>query len=155
MKNEILYSLDQLQLVAQDLIKLINLFPITQGDGYKSNLKHAAIITLSGDLGVGKTTLVKQLLRAWGVQTEVLSPTFNYVNCYKNDQGQTIYHFDLYRISNLDQFSELGFDEYLHESSNICLIEWPEVINPFLENMLVYELEIEHISKSKRKLTIK
>lgn len=150
MKNEILYTLDQLPQIAQNLTRLNQLHWIA------SKLSNqAAIMTLTGDLGAGKTTLVKQLLRDWGIQEEILSPTFTYVNCYKNDQGQKIYHFDLYRITNLNQFSELGFDEYLHEPNAICLIEWPGVINPILEKISVCRLEIEHISDSARKLTIR
>ena len=139
MKSEILYTLDQLPQVAQELA----------GD-----LKGYRIITLTGDLGAGKTTLVKRLLREWGIKDEILSPTFTYVNCYKNDAGGKIFHFDLYRIANLDQFLELGFDEYLSEPNSICLIEWPQVIEPILDGQ-VCRLEIMHISDSQRKLIIK
>lgn len=147
MKKEALYTLDQLPELAQELVNLIR--------PSLSLSNQSAIITLTGDLGAGKTTLVKQLLRRWGVQDEILSPTFTYVNCYKNDQGQKIYHFDLYRVSNLNQFSELGFDEYLQEPGSLCLIEWPQVIAPILEKLPICRLEIEHISDSQRKLMIK
>lgn len=139
MKKEILYSLIQLPQVAQDLAQQLN---------------NSQIITLTGDLGAGKTTLVKQLLKNWGVHEEILSPTFTYVNCYKNDQGKKIFHFDLYRVSSLDQFLELGFDEYLHESNSLCLIEWPQVIARVLIDSIVCRLEIEHVSDSERKLVI-
>jgi tRNA threonylcarbamoyladenosine biosynthesis protein TsaE len=144
-KSKIIYKLDQLSQVAQKLAEQLN---------------NKAIITLTGDLGAGKTTLVKKLLNYWGVQDAILSPTFTYVNCYKNDQGQKIFHFDLYRISSLDQFLELGFDEYLHEPNSICLIEWPQIIRPVLENLenksnsVVFHLEIRHISDDARQLII-
>ncbi len=149
MKIEELYTLEQLPKVSQELTDLIKLPATSQ---LSSN---TTLITLTGDLGAGKTTLVKHLLRSWGVQDEILSPTFTYVNCYKNDQGQKIYHFDLYRVSNLNQFSELGFDEYLHEPGGICLIEWPQVIAPILGDRLVYAVEIEHVSDFQRRLKVK
>ena len=143
MKKEILYNLQQVSEVAQDLAIL---------------LKNYSIITLTGDLGAGKTTLVKQLLKQWGVQDVVLSPTFTYVNCYQNDQGKKIFHFDCYRITSLDQFIELGFDEYLSEPGVLCIIEWPQVIRDLLNEQAagrVCDLEIEHMSDDQRKLTIK
>lgn len=143
MNQQIIYTLSQLPQVAQSITK---------------KFKNFKIITLTGDLGAGKTTLVKELLRQWGVQDEILSPTFTYVNCYKNDQGQKIFHFDLYRITNLDQFFELGFDEYLVEPGSICLIEWPQVINALLAELpkdQVCNLEIVHVSNDQRKLVIK
>lgn len=148
MNIEKLYTLEQLSQVLQELNILIK--PLVADESNQS-----VLITLTGDLGAGKTTLVKNLLRSWGVQDEILSPTFTYVNCYKNDQGQKIYHFDLYRVSNLNQFSELGFDEYLHEPDAICLIEWPQVILPILEGRLAFALEIEHVADFQRKLKVK
>lgn len=142
-QSKIIYTLSQLSQVAQNITE---------------NFKIFKIITLTGDLGAGKTTLVKELLRQWGVQEEILSPTFTYVNCYKNDQGKKIFHFDLYRISNLNQFFELGFDEYLVESNSICLIEWPQVINSLLAELSkdqVCNLEIVHLSDNQRELLIK
>jgi tRNA threonylcarbamoyladenosine biosynthesis protein TsaE len=143
MNQPIIYTLLQLPQIAQDLIQ---------------KFKDAKIITLTGDLGAGKTTLVKELLRQWGVQDEILSPTFTYVNCYKNDQGQKILHFDLYRITNLDQFLELGFDEYLSDPGVVCLIEWPQVIERLLNELpkkQVCGIEIVHLSDEQRQLIIK
>ena len=102
--------------------------------------------------------MVKELLYQWGIKDEVLSPTFTYVNCYKNDQGRKIFHFDLYRIANLDQFFELGFDEYLVEPNAICLIEWPQVISLLLSDFpkgQICGLEIVHLSNEQRALVIK
>jgi len=172
MKTDILYTLEQLPQVVKNLIELIKPLPgfakssmvnlgcpeplaLSKEPLVVSLSNHAVIITLTGDLGAGKTTLVKQLLKSWGVQDEILSPTFTYVNCYKNDQGQKIYHFDLYRVLNSNQFFELGFDEYLHEPGAVCLVEWPGVIAPILTNLPVLRLEIEHVSDISRKLMIK
>jgi tRNA threonylcarbamoyladenosine biosynthesis protein TsaE len=136
MKQEIIYNLEQLPEVAQKLA---------------TELKDYSIVTLTGELGAGKTTLAKELLRNWGVQGEVLSPTFTYVNCYKNEQGAKFFHFDLYRIQNLDTFFELGFDEYLGQPNSLCLIEWPQVIDSLLKDGVV-SFQIEHLSDDKRKL---
>lgn len=142
MKIEILYSQEQLAVVAEQLVK--------QVEGCR-------IITLTGDLGAGKTTLIKQLLYNWGVREEVVSPTFTYVNCYRTDSGQNLCHFDLYRIAKLEQFLELGFDEYLSEFGSTCLIEWPQVVESLLDEQAVgpiARLEIKHISNNQRKLIV-
>src|SRR5262249_28201366 len=78
------------------------------------------------------TTFVSHLLRAYGVTGEVTSPTFTYVNVYHGDQRKTFYHFDLYRISHLDEFVAAGFDEYLYQPNSVAIIEWPELIMPLI-----------------------
>ncbi len=95
-------------------------------------LGHVSIVTLSGGLGAGKTTMVKEILKQIGVSDVVTSPTFSYVNSYSAKDGLIIHHFDLYRITTLDQFLDLGFDEYLVARGTINFIEWPEVIQPLL-----------------------
>ncbi|MBD3231089.1 tRNA (adenosine(37)-N6)-threonylcarbamoyltransferase complex ATPase subunit type 1 TsaE [Candidatus Dependentiae bacterium] len=94
------------------------------------------IFTFRGPLGAGKTTLIKELLRKCGVSEVVTSPTFNYVNTYVNLQGQVFNHFDLYRITSIDNFLELGLDEYLYKNEKTWnLIEWPEVIDSLLNKI--------------------
>ncbi len=95
-------------------------------------LKQYGIFALTGPLGAGKTTLVKELLRQAGVTDVVTSPTFAYVNTYTTTTGQVFHHFDLYRLGNIEEFFAAGFDEYLHEPGAVCLIEWPEIIAPLL-----------------------
>jgi tRNA threonylcarbamoyladenosine biosynthesis protein TsaE len=90
------------------------------------------IITLDGAVGAGKTTMTKELLRQAGVTGLVTSPTFAYVNSYQMSNSKWIHHFDLYRIDSLDGFLMNGFDEYLHDTSSVCIIEWPEVIASLL-----------------------
>ena len=91
------------------------------------------IITLVGSVGAGKTTLTKELLQQAGVTGIVTSPTFAYVNSYHTPTGKRIHHFDLYRIDSVDSFLMNGFDEYLHDTASICIIEWPEVIESLLQ----------------------
>jgi len=103
--------------------------PIIQ---FKNQIK---IFAFEGSLGVGKTTVIQAICSHLGVTESVVSPTFTYVNRYKDSIGKTIYHFDLYRIKTLEQFYLLGFEEYLVENNAICFIEWPEVINPLLKEL--------------------
>jgi len=95
-------------------------------------LGDVSIVTLSGGLGAGKTTMVKEILKQMGVSAVVTSPTFSYVNSYTLENGLVIHHFDLYRIASLDQFFALGFDEYLVAQRTINFIEWPAVIELLL-----------------------
>lgn len=95
----------------------------------KENTK---VYTLSGPLGAGKTTLAKGLLEYFGVHVPVTSPTFSYFNVYENNKGELLYHFDLYRLSNLQEFLEAGFDEFLYIDNSWAFIEWPDIINPLL-----------------------
>lgn len=89
-------------------------------------LKAPFMMGLSGDVGMGKTSLVRALLRDLGVQSLIKSPTFNLVETYETDLGM-IHHFDLYRIYSMDDLEYLGFRDYL-QGQNICLIEWPEQV---------------------------
>lgn len=98
---------------------------------FASNLKKGDIIVLSGELGSGKTKFVQGVLEHFGLSDEISSPTFTIVNEYiKNDIN--IYHFDVYRLSDIDEFYAMGGDEYF--SNGICLIEWGEMIEEILPN---------------------
>lgn len=90
------------------------------------------IYTFTGPLGAGKTTLVKALLKEFGVHVPITSPTFNYLNVYENSKGEVLYHFDLYRLKNINEFLEAGFDEFLFTPNSWTFIEWPEIIQPLL-----------------------
>lgn len=97
-------------------------------------MKHYSIITFTGSIGAGKTTLIKKVLLSEGITEPITSPTYSYVSIYQTSQGKKIFHFDLYRIVNLEQFMQFGFDEYLTEPGSWSFIEWPEVVQPLLSS---------------------
>lgn len=110
---------------------------------------------LTGDLGSGKTTLIKALCAALGVQGQVSSPSFSIVNEYHaqdpaSGAEQPVYHMDLYRLKNLEEALDIGIAEYL-ESPYYCFIEWPELINPLL-GPEVFRIRLEIIGDSVRKI---
>ena len=80
-----------------------------------------------GDMGAGKTTFIKSLCHALGVDDMVASPTFSIINEYKRDAGESVFHFDFYRIKNEEEAYEIGAEDYFY-SGSYCFIEWPEKI---------------------------
>ncbi len=96
---------------------------------YAQNLKPGDIIVLSGELGSGKTKFVQGILENFNLQDEISSPTFTIVNEYNSDTVN-IYHFDVYRLEDSDEFFAIGGEEYF--SKGICLIEWGELIEDIL-----------------------
>lgn len=106
------------------------------------------IITLSGDLGAGKTTLVKKLLAALGTDDKVSSPTFSLINEYHTHSGDVIYHSDWYRVKNIAELYDAGIDEYI-DSGNKMIIEWPEVGAALLKDVPHLAVEILHRNHSR------
>lgn len=88
------------------------------------------VFAFYGNMGAGKTTFIKAVCEQLGVKDAVTSPTFAIVNEYESDMG-AIYHFDFYRIKNLGEVMDLGFEDYAY-SGNLCLMEWPELIEELL-----------------------
>jgi len=88
---------------------------------------NAKIWLFEGEMGVGKTTLIKEICKILGVTANVTSPTYSLVNEYQGENGKDIYHFDFYRIKKEEEAMDIGCDEYFY-SGNLCLIEWPEKI---------------------------
>ena len=98
----------------------------------KKNINHN-IILICGEMGVGKTTLIKELLLLMSVIDNVSSPTFSIVNEYLTDKDEIIYHMDLYRIKDISELDNIGFFEYL-ESGKTCIIEWGEMIEELIDS---------------------
>ncbi|MDE6427979.1 MAG: tRNA (adenosine(37)-N6)-threonylcarbamoyltransferase complex ATPase subunit type 1 TsaE, partial [Muribaculaceae bacterium] len=94
-----------------------------------NSLGDRTVVTFKGEMGAGKTTFINELCRQLGVETDATSsPTFALVNEYRSDTtAELIYHFDLYRIENLEHAFYIGVEDYL-ESGAVCLIEWPDRI---------------------------
>lgn len=110
-------NLDDLPLLA---LTLINKYP-----------QHL-IFAFWGEMGVGKTTFIKQLCKTLGVKEEITtSPSFAIVNEYQGAQNKTIYHFDFFRIKNITEAYDIGYEDYFF-SGNYCFIEWPEKIETLL-----------------------
>lgn len=102
---------------------------IAFANDFAKKLNKNSIIILSGDLGSGKTKFTQGILKYYGLESEISSPTFTIVNEY-NATNVNIYHFDLYRLEDIDEFYAMGGEEYLQ--NGICIFEWGEILEPEL-----------------------
>ena len=133
----IYYELDEVEQVVNQLI---------------ANVKTKTLL-FYGNMGVGKTTLIKTIVKNLGSNDEVSSPTFSIVNEYKL-KDEKIFHFDLYRINDVEETYNFGIEDYL-DSSNWKLIEWPELIEPILyDDFDKIHIEIDDKNKRILKLNI-
>ena len=130
------YSLNKIDKISQIII---------------DKIKTIKTIMLRGELGSGKTTLVKSILKRIGVNDNVASPTFSIVNEY-DFAGNMIYHFDLYRIENIEELDVIGFEDYIY-GQNICFIEWPEIVLNKI-NLKYLDIEIMYLSNDERQIII-
>jgi tRNA threonylcarbamoyladenosine biosynthesis protein TsaE len=133
-----------------------------------AKLNGGDIVLLYGELGAGKTTLVKSLAKALGVKNEITSPTFSLMNVYPVGQRSLVdgrprrgpfgiemtklVHIDTYRLKNEQELIDIGAEDYLGKSNTICVIEWPEKIAGLLENKKTMAITIEHVDENKRKI---
>lgn len=95
------------------------------------------IIALRGSMGAGKTTFIRYLCKAMGIEDMVSSPTYGYVNEYESSFFGKAYHFDLYRLNSIDEAYDIGIEEYIY-SDSVCIIEWPEIISELLPDETVW-----------------
>lgn len=89
------------------------------------------VFALYGAMGAGKTTFIKVVCEELGVEETITSPTFAIVNEYKDGDGDSIYHFDFYRINKLEEAFDFGYEDYFY-SGSLCFIEWPELVESIL-----------------------
>ena len=111
------------------------------------------VILFNGEMGAGKTTFIKELCSALGVDDPMSSPTFSLVNEYETKNGEIVYHFDVYRLKNESEALDMGIEDYLY-SGNWCFIEWAEKI-PNLIPEAHSSITIKVLSNGKRQLTLK
>ncbi|PZX51070.1 tRNA threonylcarbamoyladenosine biosynthesis protein TsaE [Algoriphagus ratkowskyi] len=131
------YELNQLDNAAQAVIEAA------------SNEK---VWVFQGDMGAGKTTLIKALSKAFSVTDQVSSPTFGIVNHYENQSGEIFYHFDFYRMDDPTEALDIGIEEYFY-SGNYCWLEWAEKIVAFLPEKF-FLIRISSDSETKRTLNL-
>ncbi len=102
------------------------------------------VYAFHGEMGAGKTTFIRELCRALGVEEDFTnSPSFSIINEYRSDTtAELIYHFDLYRLENIDEALEIGVEDYF-DSGALCLLEWPERIEPLLpDDTVVVDIKV-------------
>ena len=111
-------------------------FQINQLKEVSVNVKkniNTNIVLISGEMGVGKTTLIKEIFLSLNVIDNVSSPTFSIINEYRTNQNKVVYHMDLYRLKNISEIEDIGLFEYL-ESGNLCIIEWGDMIEKLIDS---------------------
>ena len=132
---ELIYKLSEIEKASNFVLKNVN----------------RDVILITGEVGTGKTTLIKEYCKLIGVEEIVNSPTYTLINEYQNKSGKIV-HMDLYRVEDINEINELGLFEYLDK--NIVIIEWPEIILKMID--VKYSLiDIIFINEKERKLSIK
>ena len=130
-------SLEELDMVANEVLAALN---------------GRTVVAFDAPMGAGKTTLISRIAAMLGAEDKVTSPTFAIVNQYEG-RDRRIYHFDMYRIERVEEALDFGSEEYL-SSGDLCLVEWPEKIEPLLpDDTMVVHIEI--LSDSARRFVIR
>lgn len=137
MKEIVADSLDALRDVAEEVV---------------NSLDGRNVVAFCGAMGAGKTTLISAIMEYLGSDDTVTSPTFALVNQYSTASDEVVYHFDFYRINRIEEVFDMGYEEYFY-SGDLCLIEWPELIEDLLpEDAMVVRIEV--LSPTERKFSI-
>src|SRR3989338_8137336 len=125
------------------------------GKKLSAKLNGGDILLLSGELGAGKTSLVKGIAKGLGIKHEITSPTFTLMNVYKlrteNSELRTLIHIDTYRLKDEKELLEIGVEDYLGKPNTICVIEWPEKISNLLKNYKTKNIALEHGKNPKQR----
>ncbi|MEZ4910663.1 MAG: tRNA (adenosine(37)-N6)-threonylcarbamoyltransferase complex ATPase subunit type 1 TsaE [Saprospiraceae bacterium] len=132
------YSLDELESTSMALMQFVS---------------KPCIVIFIGDLGAGKTTMIKALCSQLGYASDVTSPTFSLVNEYRMSEKSVIYHMDLYRLKSPNEALDFGFDEYLFDPDAYSFIEWPEIVLSLIPTPY-YEIKIQHSGDGLRQLAL-
>ena len=111
------------------------------------------IFLFSGEMGTGKTTLIKAICHQLKIEEIVSSPTYSIVNIYHSKVFGEVYHFDLFRLKNEKEAEEIGMGSYL-DSGNICLIEWPEIAPTILQSRNSIAIDLIYLENHNRQVTI-
>lgn len=129
----------------------------TMGRDIASTLTSGAIYCLQGELGAGKTTLVKGIAEGLGISDEITSPTFTLMNIYNVKNHPTVknlVHIDTYRLKDEQELLDIGVEDYLGEPGIVTIIEWPEKIAGLLKDKKIVTITLEHLSGDERKIKI-
>ncbi|MCP3659591.1 MAG: tRNA (adenosine(37)-N6)-threonylcarbamoyltransferase complex ATPase subunit type 1 TsaE [Bacteroidetes bacterium] len=119
-------KIEDLDVVAEYLIK---------------NYYDIKIWLFQGQLGAGKTSLIKTICSKLNVIDIVNSPTYNIINEYKRENNEYIYHFDLYRLNDFEELINIGYEDYI-DSGFLCFIEWPQIIEKIIDKAIFIKIEI-------------
>lgn len=130
-------NLDEIRAAAKEFLKLVG--------------EHKQF-ALYGGMGAGKTTFIKELCSLLKVTDVVSSPTFSIINEYYTEDSQRVFHFDFYRIEDIEEVYNIGYEDYFY-SSDYCFIEWPELVEELLPDTMV-KVNIEATEEGSRRITI-
>ena len=125
------------------------------GRSWAKQLRTGSVVALIGSLGSGKTVLIQGICSGLGVEKVVTSPSFVIINEYPGRVHESpiwIYHFDLYRLENVEEFIKLGYEEYFY-GKGITLIEWAEKVRPFLPRKR-WEVNLKILSENEREICV-
>ncbi|HBV57820.1 MAG TPA: tRNA (adenosine(37)-N6)-threonylcarbamoyltransferase complex ATPase subunit type 1 TsaE [Candidatus Magasanikbacteria bacterium] len=122
-----------------------------------AGLRGGDILTLSGELGAGKTVFIKGLASGFGIKQTVRSPSFNLMKIYKLPEQKNIkhlVHLDCYRLKSAQEVINIGLLEYLGAPNTVCAIEWPEKIAPLLKKFKIQKIKISILKNDRRKISL-
>ncbi|MSU75634.1 MAG: tRNA (adenosine(37)-N6)-threonylcarbamoyltransferase complex ATPase subunit type 1 TsaE [Candidatus Magasanikbacteria bacterium] len=141
------------------------------GKKFASSLRSGDVVCLYGELGAGKTTLVKGIAEGLGIKDDITSPTFTLMNVYQieptpprrppargesptNYKLQTLVHIDTYRLKNERELLDIGVEDYLGQPGTVTIVEWPEKVEGLLKNKKVIKITLEHGEKDERTINL-